>query len=192
VTGHPVNRVVRNSPCDKGIFCEHDACGCATANHPKSATERLPPCVSLPERTCARLLTFSKPRGTPHPSQRAASVCQCVLRPVADTGGDSSSSKPLCSPGYRCHGSDSILISQDAESCILEQRSNGQCIIDSCKTGVAQLTVDSDAYQTSARRQTPGTSVLGALGVEQRVAPDTRAATTQQSLSQEQGTRPRS
>lgn len=31
VTGHSVNHLVRNVPCDREILREHDACGCATA-----------------------------------------------------------------------------------------------------------------------------------------------------------------
>lgn len=72
-------------------------------------------------------------------SQRGSSV-RCSSGPVADTGGHSWSRDSPCSPGYRCHGSDSILISLNAVSCILERRSNGRCIIDRCKTGVAHLT----------------------------------------------------
>lgn len=74
---------------------------------------------------------------------------------------------PSCSPGYRCHGSDLILISLNAVSCILERRSNGQCIIDRCKTGVSHLTdevcVRVCAYQnfTGARMfRAPGMLVM--------------------------------
>lgn len=74
---------------------------------------------------------------------------------VADTGGHSWSREPSCSPRYRCHGSDSILISLNAVSCILERRSNGQCIIDRCKAGVAHLTDELCAYQTSTRGWAP-------------------------------------
>jgi len=123
------------------------------------ATQRLSPCASLRERTCARLVSFSKLRCTLLRSQRDPFMC--MFKPVADTGGDSSRNEPPCSPGYRCHGSDSILISLNGVSCILERRSNGQCIIDRCKTGVAHLTDELCAYQTSTRRQTPSTSIWG-------------------------------
>lgn len=139
VTGHPVNQVVRNVPCDREILRKHDACGCATA---KSHATPFALREGLRERTFARLVSFSKPRGTFCGLKKKPSraVCVCISGPVADTGGDSSSREPSRSHRYRCHGSDSILISVNAVSCILERRSNGQCIIDRCKTGVAHLT----------------------------------------------------
>lgn len=61
VTGHPVRQVVRNLPCDNETFREHDTGGCATAQKPRNACRLA---RALRERTCARLVSFSKPRGT--------------------------------------------------------------------------------------------------------------------------------
>lgn len=112
----------------------------AVVRRPKS--HATPVCLreGLRERTCVRLVSFSKPRGTfcglreAPPSVYLGGPCRGYRR------GQMEPRTPSCSPGYRCHGSDSILISLNAVSCILERRSNGQCIIDRCKTGVVHLT----------------------------------------------------
>lgn len=145
----------------------------AVVRRPK-ATQRLSPLrEGLRERTCARLVSFSKPRGTFCGLREAlpSGVVQALSRIPAGTAGAAIQS---CSPAYRCHGSDSILISLNAVSCILERRSNGQCIIDRCKTGVAHLTDESVcAYQTSTRRDGHQARLVWEGGGK----PDTRATT---------------